>query len=593
MRWTNFDKQLTKEFLREFPDLRPSEVVKYAGSNNDRIPAFLNKVSQGAKFPTTDGKEVIIDKSEIPRLKTILIPDAKGVPSLKTTDGTEIKMNQLAKTGEFGGVGQSKTGERILANRGNTLEGVLGALALARLTVRPSRRVSEVDLKRIIGDFGKKAGTQGTGGTISVKAPEEQANTTDTFSLTVKLPAKNYADFVDYDFMMADKLMAGFIRQSIAYVNEAGIVDRYAEFFESNGKADNVGVVADGVSDMTGRKTDIFMTYTDENGEKQTKKFDLSLKAGTTDQFGQAAVGSDHSTSRKKAHSEYGWAAYKKIFSDFGIDVSAVGNAYLNAKGIEQAIDIVYNEAYTKFKEELTGSDDNAEKAWLKQFVLNIKNHGTYNDPNVQLAQFEKSKYFVLDFQKLDRLMDRDKLDLGVRVTYTNSRDGTKWPRIEFVNVVDGQLFLKIRSKYNPAKITNLIEKGPYFKEITTVRKNKKYADNDAGPVKENIMDTTQDFGPNFDIVDDVHVYMRNDSDVYRKQYFPMLCKMQECLTAGKKISAKNIMMPVIKDCMMQYNKKYNLANEASDIIKDEDVKSLCQKIYREEIPLIKKGVYK
>ena len=575
-----------KEFLFEYSDLRPAEVVKYMGKPNDRIPAFLNKISQGAKFPTTDGKEVIIDKSEIQRLKNeILVPDAKGVPSLKTTDGTEIKMNQLAKTGEFGGVGQSKTGERILANRGNTLEGVLGALALARLTVRPSRRVSEVDLKRIITDFGKTAGIQGTGGTISIKAPEEQAKTTDTFSLTVKLPSKNYADFVDYDFMMADKSMAGFIRQSIAYVNEAGIVDRYAKMFESNGKADNVAVIADGVSDMSGRKTDIFMTYTDEKGEKQTKRFDLSLKAGTTNQFGQAAVGSDHATSKKKAHSEYGWAAYKKIFSDFGVDVSAVGNAYLNAKGIEQAIDIVYNEAYTKFKEELAGNDDNAEKKWLKQFVLNIKNHGTYNDPNVQLAQFEKSKYFVLDFQKLDRLLDRDKLDLGVRVTYTKSGDGTKWPRIDFVNIVDGQLFLRIRSKYNPAKITNLIEKGDYFKEITTVRKNK--------PVKENLMKPTQDFGPNFNIVDDLHVYMRNNDSMYRKKYFPMLCAMQEELKAGKKINAKTIMMPTIKDAMEAYNKQYNLAEKYSDIITDEDVKTLCKKIYTEEIPLIKKGAYK
>lgn len=575
-----------KEFLFEYSDLRPAEVVKYMGKPNDRIPAFLNKISQGAKFPTTDGKEVIIDKSEIQRLKNeILVPDAKGVPSLKTTDGTEIKMNQLAKTGEFGGVGQSKTGERILANRGNTLEGVLGALALARLTVRPSRRVSEVDLKRIITDFGKTAGIQGTGGTISIKAPEEQAKTTDTFSLTVKLPSKNYADFVDYDFMMADKSMAGFIRQSIAYVNEAGIVDRYAKMFESNGKADNVAVIADGVSDMSGRKTDIFMTYTDEKGEKQTKRFDLSLKAGTTNQFGQAAVGSDHATSKKKAHSEYGWAAYKKIFSDFGVDVSAVGNAYLNAKGIEQAIDIVYNEAYTKFKEELAGNDDNAEKKWLKQFVLNIKNHGTYNDPNVQLAQFEKSKYFVLDFQKLDRLLDRDKLDLGVRVTYTKSGDGTKWPRIDFVNIVDGKLFLRIRSKYNPAKITNLIEKGDYFKEITTVRKNK--------PVKENLMKPTQDFGPNFNIVDDLHVYMRNNDSMYRKKYFPMLCAMQEELKAGKKINAKTIMMPTIKDAMEAYNKQYNLAEKYSDIITDEDVKTLCKKIYTEEIPLIKKGAYK
>ena len=119
-----------KDFIKEASDLRPAEVNKYAGRPDDRIPVFLNKVSQGAKFATTDGKEVIIDKSEVERLKNeILVPGYKGIPALKTTDGTEISMKNLAKTGEFGGVGQSKTGERILANRGNTLEGVLGALA--------------------------------------------------------------------------------------------------------------------------------------------------------------------------------------------------------------------------------------------------------------------------------------------------------------------------------------------------------------------------------------------------------------------------------------------------------------------------------
>ena len=575
-----------KDFILEAPDLRPAELVKYAGRPDDRIPTFLNKVSQGAVFATTDGKQVVIDKSEIERLKNeILVPGAKGNPSLKTTDGSEIKMTQLAKTGEFGGVGQSKTGERILANRGNTLEGVLGALALARLTVRPSRRVGEEDLKKIISTFGTTVGKDGTGGTITVKAAEEVANTTDTFKLTVKLPSKNYADFVDYDFMMADKSMAGFIRQSIAYVNDAGIVDRYAKMFESNGKADMVSVIADGVSDMTGRKTDIYMTYTDENGEKQTKRFDLSLKAGTTDQFGQAAVGSDHATSKKKAHSEYGWAAYKKIFSDFGVDVSSVANEYLGAKGIEQAIDIVYNKAYAEFKKQLEGSDDDAEKAWLKQFVLNIKNHGTYNDPNVQLAQFEKNKYFVLDFQKLDRLLDRDKLDLGVRVTYTNSRDGTKWPRLDFVNVVDGKLFLRIRSKYNPAKITNLIEKGEYFKKITTVRKNK--------PVKETLMKPSVEFGPTFDIVDDLHIYMRNNKDMYRSQYFPMLCNMQKAIQANEKISVKKLMMPTIRACGDAYNKEFQLANTMEDLMTLEQARELAKKIYDEEMPLIRKGAYK
>ena len=104
-----------RDFIQEASDLRPAEVNKYAGKPGDRIPTFLNKVSQGAKFATIDGNEVVIDKSEIDRLKNeILVAGYKGIPSLKTTDGTEISMKNLAKTGEFGGVGQSKTALRLM-----------------------------------------------------------------------------------------------------------------------------------------------------------------------------------------------------------------------------------------------------------------------------------------------------------------------------------------------------------------------------------------------------------------------------------------------------------------------------------------------
>ena len=85
---------------------------------------------------------------------------------------------------------------------------------------------------------------------------------------------------------------------------------------------------------------------------------------------------------------------------------------------------------------------------------------------------------------------------------------------------------------------------------------------------------------------------MRNNDSMYRKNT-SVLCAMQEELKAGKKINAKTIMMPTIKDAMEAYNKQYNLAEKYSDIITDEDVKTLCKKIYTEEIPLIKKGVYK
>ena len=474
MRFTDFK-------LTEASNLATGELVKYLGKAEDRVPLFLDKIQKRQPFEVIPaqqakyGASVIIDPKELEKASAFLnTPGAKGALILNTEDGEQIRTGHLAKTGEFGSTGASKTGERKIANRGNTMEGVLGAATVARLSTRPGRDVTLADVKRIVDQFAstqKPDLTQKSGGG-EITFPAKGNSFTDNFKLTVKLPMKNYVDYVDWDFMTADKEMAGYIKNCIAYVNEAKIVDRFAAFFENNKRADEVHVVADGVSDMTGRKTDIFMVYIDENGERAIQKFDLSLKAGTTPQFGQASAGGDMPNSTKKALGEYGWEAYKNIFSAFGVDVSSVGDQYLGSETLEQAVNVVYEKAYDQFKQELSGSDDDAEKKWLKTFINNVKEHGTYNDPNVQLLQFEKSKYYVLNFQRLDRLFEKDKLDLDVKLAYTNSKDGSKWPKLQFYNAVDGKILLVIRAKYSPSKMNNVIEKGPYLKQITRVRGN-------------------------------------------------------------------------------------------------------------------------
>lgn len=469
------------DFRLKETNLATGELIKYIGDPRDRVPLFLDKIQKRQPFdviPTQQdkyGPTVVIDPAELEKASAFLTtPGAKGTLILKTEDGQQIRTGHLAKTGEFGSTGASKTGERKIANRGNTMEGVLGAAAVARLATRPGRDVSLEDVKRIVDKFAatQKPDLKQKSGGGEISFPAKGNKFTDSFKLTVKLPMKNYVDYVDWDFMTADKEMAGYIKNAIAYVNEAKIVDRFAKFFENNERADEVHVVADGVSDMTGRKTDIFMVYIDEKGERQIQKFDLSLKAGTTPQFGQASAGGDMPGSKMRADGEYGWQQYQKIFGDFGVDVSTVGNQYLGAENLEQAVNVVYEKAYEQFKQELSGSDDDAEKKWLKTFVTNIKEHGTYNDPKVQLLQFEKSKYYVLNFQRLDRLFARDKLDLDVKLAYTNSKDGSKWPKLQFYNAVDGKILVVIRAKYSPSKMNNVIEKGPYMKEITKVRGN-------------------------------------------------------------------------------------------------------------------------
>ena len=437
----------------------------------DRYDAFVGKIQKGIGFAKTDGSEVVLSKDNLQGF------DGGEIPAkLTADDGTTVTWKSLEKTGEFGGAGETATGERTMANRGNTLEGVVGAATTARLATRPGRSVTREDLKLIIDKFAKTQEpdlTQKSGGG-KISFPAVGTDITDTFVLTVKLPTKNYIDFVDWDFLTSDKLMDSFINYVIDFVNGASVVDRFARYFENNERPNKVEIIADGVSDMSGRKTDIFMVYLDENGNNKIHKFDYSIKSGTTDQFGQVSAGGNLPKSQKKALSDHGWEVYKKIFNDFGVNVSEVGKKYLSSKTLEQAVNIVYYKAYEEFTRQLAGSDADNEKKWLKQFIYNINEHGTYNDPTVQLLQFEKNKYYVLDFKQLNKLLAKDKLDIEVDLAFTNSRDGSKWPKLVFYNFNNKQKFMTIRSKYSSEKMNNLIEKGPYLKKIATVRSSEK-----------------------------------------------------------------------------------------------------------------------
>lgn len=468
--------------LNEASNLSTGELIKYMGKPGDRVPIFIDKIKRGEPFSVLPkyhdklGDTVVFDPAEAEKASAFLTHGARGSFKLKTKDGIDISTGVLAKTGEFGASGESTSGERKMANRGNTMEGVLGAATVARLQTRPGRDITANDIKTIIDQFASTQQpdlTQKSGGG-EITFPAKSETITDNFKLTVKLPMANYKDFVDWEFMMADKQMVGFIKNCIAYVNEANIVGRFAKFFENNERPDEVHVVADGVSDMTGRKTDIFMVYIDENGERQIQKFDLSLKAGTTKQFGQAAAGGDKPGSKNRADGEYGWNAYKEIFGAFGVDISSVGNEYLGSGNLRDSVMAVYTKAAQEFKKEVAGSDDDAEKKFLKTFINNIKEHGTYNDPSVQLAQFETNRYYVLDFQRLNRLLDQDKLDLEVKLVVSKPKDGGPgWPSIIFYNVVNPkEELIRIRAKYSPDKMNNIIEKGAFLKKITKVRGN-------------------------------------------------------------------------------------------------------------------------
>jgi hypothetical protein len=101
-----------------------------------------------------------------------------------------------------------------------------------------------------------------------------------------------------------------------------------------------------------------------------------------------------------------------------------------------------------------------------------------------------------------------------------------------------------------------------------------------------------EDFKLPFDIVDDLHVFMRNDPMFYRKQYFPVMSRISELTKNKKKVNPDREFTPMIDSAIKTYCKKYDVARDPSDVFSEDDRKALVSKIYSEEIESIRRGDY-
>ena len=95
-----------------------------------------------------------------------------------------------------------------------------------------------------------------------------------------------------------------------------------------------------------------------------------------------------------------------------------------------------------------------------------------------------------------------------------------------------------------------------------------------------------------FNIAHDLHIHMKNDPMFYRKQYYPTLAKLQDTLKRGEPIDVKKELLPMVNTAKDHYCAKYNLPRRPEDLMQDEEVDALIEKIYGEEMELIRKGDY-
>jgi hypothetical protein len=94
-----------------------------------------------------------------------------------------------------------------------------------------------------------------------------------------------------------------------------------------------------------------------------------------------------------------------------------------------------------------------------------------------------------------------------------------------------------------------------------------------------------------FDVVDDALVFMRNDPQFYRKNYFPVTANMADTVRAGKDIDRKQI-GSMVDSGINSYCKKYNIARKPADVFTLEDREAIIEKICSEELKEIEGGSY-
>jgi hypothetical protein len=265
------------------------------------------------------------------------------------------------------------------------------------------------------------------------------------FRLKVKSIVKNALNNPDLR-----KKLSSWAMSPVNYVNSKQGTE-YADQFYKNGKPDEIGIISDGLSAQTDRKSDVFTVVRDPvTGNIAKELLPISLKAGA-EQFAQ--------------HSGSSYKAMEEMFGRMSIQLEG------NSKGIynnlqpqgkpEEAVYGIYTQAAKIFNQLIVGNTKEAE------FISNLANAldgwATGGKSNVQLVSFgSKGTFEVLQFNNL--LPKMKTLDLIAETHWGEN------PKFIIKDSKQGILFhirTYLQTKTDGTKYQrNVIEKGPLLGKI-------------------------------------------------------------------------------------------------------------------------------
>ena len=345
-------------------------------------------------------------------------------------------------------------------NKGDASEPVLSAAVVAKLIKRGKNNIEDItgnDIKEVL--------TQALlNPNLTYKVTDKNSRVADTieFSIKVKKPTM--------DYLLSDDFWTGYEKflPSVVHYANSGQMDRYADYFYKNGKADLVRVVSDGVSEATTRKTDIEAYITDDSGEqRKLKGLNVSLKAGSP-HIGQVGGGQILNPNGKG----YVLSNAQELFGPFGVDIKAPKK--INSK-VEFWVD-AYKQAAKQLAAQLKGADAKTEAGIVYRIANFVTNHATRGDPDIRLVSLgTKGLSSIHSFKNIAQKIASEDIDLVCEYRQGVSKTGDPRPEIRIYDKNSGKplIYIRYSSTQDETKIWNTVEMKDLLKDLTTLKYHK------------------------------------------------------------------------------------------------------------------------
>ena len=454
-------QKLTGIIQQSIPDFNPDERLTKVGPRapGKKVPIIFGKDSGEYLFLSRPNGQIIK-----------IIGAAKKIGSALNHGGSAAN----AKTG--------KEEVKSKVNLGDISEGVLGAALYAKLLARTGQGIADITSKDVWDVINSSTtGTEANGITWH-ETSKDIGGAIDKISYRMRI--KNQASRALKDPANFNKINNTIVESSVSFVN-GRYGTKYAESIYLNRKADEIGIVSDGLSDqkadpVTGlvKKTDVFITSTNDQGQKVKERLPISLKAGSSvKQFGQV--------SGKTFDKMIG------LLKPFNIDVSSLQGKWNKVvKGSNMSVDsirgaeAIFPDIAKMINERLRGPK--AEANFVHNVASAIHYFAASNDPKVRLVQLVGAdKVHVLNTNLLFEKIKHKDINLHAVAT---TGDGKA--KITIKDLTSGKPLVSLRSYHTDNAQRNIIEMEKLMKELCGVDWEREFGKGQAVPAKTPVAKT-------------------------------------------------------------------------------------------------------